>query len=210
MKSELRFHGVTQKDIRQAAREAWKQPPKLDHEALRALVDALFSEGSFDLRSVAIGILERKPAIALLARLGGHGSRGDDLDWLVGLVRDASCWAHVDWLAVKVIGAVLVAHPEESERIRAWAKDPDLWVRRTALLAELDALKAGRGDFARFTEIAVPMLGVRDFWIRKALGWVLREVSKKRPELVRAFVDEHGDTMSGLTRREATKYLAPE
>ena len=80
-------------------------------------------------------------------------------------------------------------------------------MRRTALLAQLRALRHGGGDFALFAEIAAPMLEEREFFIRKAIGWVLREVSKKRPELVRDFLAEHGARASGLTRREASKYL---
>jgi 3-methyladenine DNA glycosylase AlkD len=51
------------------------------------------------------------------------------------------------------------------------------------------------------------MLHEREFFIRKAIGWVLREVSKKRPSLVQEFLREHGERASGLTMREATKYL---
>ena len=97
--------------------------------------------------------------------------------------------------------------PDAPPRLRTWARDRDFWVRRTALLAQLRALRHGGGDFALFAEIAAPMLEEREFFIRKAIGWVLREVSKKRPELVRDFLAEHGARASGLTRREASKYL---
>jgi 3-methyladenine DNA glycosylase AlkD len=91
--------------------------------------------------------------------------------------------------------------------LRRWAGDEDFWVRRTALLAQLDELRAGGGDFALFGELAVPMLGEKEFFIRKAIGWILRDTSKRRPELVRDFVAEHGGAMSGLTFREATRRL---
>ena len=51
------------------------------------------------------------------------------------------------------------------------------------------------------------MLGEREFFIRKAIGWVLRDTSKRRPELVRAWVEPRLEQMSGVTRREAVKYL---
>ena len=63
------------------------------------------------------------------------------------------------------------------------------------------------GDFALFAEIAGPMLEEKEFFVRKAIGWVLREVSKKRPALVRDFLLAHGSRASGVTWREATKYL---
>ncbi len=122
-------------------------------------------------------------------------------------MRASGYWAHVDYLATQVIDPLVVAHPALLARTRTWAKDEDFWVRRTALLAQLRPLRSGAGDFALFAEIAAPMLEEKELFIRKAIGWVLREVSKKRPELVRDFFREHGARASGLTRREGTKYL---
>ena len=82
-------------------------------------------------------------------------------------------------------------------------------MRRTALLAQLDELRAGRGDFDLFARLAVPMLGEREFFIRKAIGWVLRDTSRKRPALTFAFLQAHRDAMSGLTLREGARRLPP-
>jgi 3-methyladenine DNA glycosylase AlkD len=194
MKSELHFHGVSAAQLRAAARD-FCSARELDRESLRAVVDELYAIDDFDLHSAAVAILERNRKL-VTAR---------DAAWLIRLVRASHCWAHVDWLATKIVPHALGSDP--SVKLRAWARDRDFWVRRTALLAQHDELRAGRGDFALFCELAVPMLGEREFFIRKAIGWVLREVSKKRPALVREVVASHGAQMSGLTRREATKYL---
>ncbi len=146
MKSALRFHGVDAATIRAACRD-FCATHALDHDALVAVVDALFATDWFDLRSAAIGVLERT------RKLVGRG----DAPWLIALVRDASCWAHVDWLATKIVPHALADRPRAL--LRAWARDDDFWVRRTALLAQLDALRAGGGDFALFAELALPMLG---------------------------------------------------
>lgn len=198
MKTTLSFHGVDAKTVRAAAAEFIKlHDAALDRVALRAIAEHLFATPWFDLRTAAIAILERRRKRLTAA----------DLPWLVELVRIAGCWAHVDYLATKVIGAIVGDPPAVPARIRAWARDPDLWVRRTALLCQHDQLAHGGGDFALWTEIAVPMLPETVFWIRKALGWVLRAVSKRRPELTAAFLRAHGDQCSGLTRREAEKYV---
>jgi 3-methyladenine DNA glycosylase AlkD len=196
MKSELQFHGVTAPQLRATCAAFCKKTP-LDRASLRAIVDALFATDWFDLRSMGIALLERKGAF-LEAR---------DAPWLIDLVRASACWAHVDYLATKVVDPLVAAHPALLPRTRTWAKDRDFWVRRTALLAQLRPLRSGAGDFALFAEIAAPMLEEKEFFIRKALGWVLREVSKKRPALVRDFFLAHGARASGLTRREGTKYL---
>jgi 3-methyladenine DNA glycosylase AlkD len=194
MKSTLQFHGVDAKQLREAAREFCAERT-LDHDDLVIAAEELYATSYFDLHSAAIAILERHRAM-----LTPH-----DADWLISLVRRSACWAHVDWIATKLVPLALDKKPDK--RLRAWARDDDFWVRRTALLAQLDVLRAGAGDFELFCTLAEPMLAEKEFFIRKAIGWVLREVSKKRPALVRAFVNSHGDQMSGLTRREATKYL---
>jgi 3-methyladenine DNA glycosylase AlkD len=194
MKSALQFHGVDAAQLRAAVRDLCAAQP-LDHPALTETVEALYATDWFDLRTAAVIILERKRKLI---------ERRDDA-WLISLVRRSACWAQVDHLAQHVVPHALADAP--ARQLKSWARDEDFWVRRTSLLAQLGELKRGGGDFALFTTLAVPMLDEKEFFIRKAIGWVLREVSKKRPELVRAFVDEHGEAMSGLTRREATKYL---
>jgi 3-methyladenine DNA glycosylase AlkD len=197
MKSELAFHGITNAVLRASCRDFAKAHPELDASALRAIAEHLFGAGSFDLRGAAIGLLERKAKTL----------READVDWLITLVREAACWAHVDWLAANVMPVPLGEGPRAAARVRAWARDPDVWTRRTALLVLLPGLRRGEGDFELFTEIAVPMLPESSFWIRKAIGWVLRETSKKRPDRVRAFLEAHGAACSGLTFREASKHL---
>jgi 3-methyladenine DNA glycosylase AlkD len=193
MKSALDFHGVSAAIVRAASREF--AVTLATRAELRRAVDALYATRNFDLHSAAVGILERH--LALLTT--------KDAAWLIGLVRQSACWAHVDWLATKIVPATLPADP--APLLRKWAGDDDFWVRRTALLAQLDVMRAGAGDFALFAELAAPMLEEKEFFIRKAIGWVLRDVSKKRPELIAKFVRKHHARMSGLTFREAIKRL---
>jgi 3-methyladenine DNA glycosylase AlkD len=196
MKSALQFHGVDAAQLRAAA-AAFCKENDLDASSLRAIVDALYATDWFDLHSVAIALLERKRALLVPA----------DAPWLIALARASACWAHVDYLATQVVDPLVAAHPKLLARTRVWANDRDFWVRRVALLAQLRALRQGGGDFALFAELAAPMLEEKEFFIRKAIGWVLREVSKKRPALVRDFFREHGARAAGLTWREGTKYL---
>ncbi|MCU1277888.1 MAG: alkylation repair enzyme [bacterium] len=194
MKSALKFHGVDAATVRAACAELCRAHT-LDHGALVGAVDALYATDWFDLHSAAVGLLERRLSLLVLG----------DAAWLIGLVRRSACWAHVDWIATNIVPRTLP--PKPGKLLRAWARDDDFWVRRTALLAQLVALRGGGGDFALFGELAVPMLDEKEFFIRKAIGWVLRDTSKRRPELVRDFVAKHGAQMSGLTLREATRRL---
>lgn len=198
LKSDLRFYGSGQPAIRAAVREYRRAHPELSRAELRAIADALWDSDVHELRSAAIGVLE-----SARERLTDR-----DLGWLVKLIRKSNTWAHVDWLAPKVIGDVLARYPQARTRIERWARDESFWVRRAALLAEHDALRGGGGDFARWSRIAAGMLDEREFFIRKAIGWVLREVSKKRPALTHAFLREHRKRISRLSLQEGAKYLA--
>jgi 3-methyladenine DNA glycosylase AlkD len=199
LKSSLRFHGVTVPVVRKTAAELCKQHPQLTANDLRALVAALFATDFHDLRSLGIALLERKRTL-LQAR---------DLPWLKELVEEASNWAHVDWLATKVIGHLVGGLTPARRRslLRTWAKDQHMWVRRTALLAQHDQLRAGAGDFDLFAEIAAPLLPEKEFFVRKAIGWVLREVCAVRPRLAFGFLKRHRNEVSGLTLREGSRRL---
>jgi 3-methyladenine DNA glycosylase AlkD len=197
LKSDLRFYGVRVPEIRQAAADFARAHPALTRAELRAIVDALYATDWHEYRSVSIALLARYAAVL----------RESDLPWLAGLVRKSDTWAHVDWLAADVIGGVVERYPAGLKRLPVWANDASFWVRRTALLAQLRVLSPGAGDFAVFARLAAAMLDEREFFIRKAIGWVLREVSKKRPELVFAFLRAHRAEVSSLSLQEGANYL---
>lgn len=197
MKSAMAFHGVPAPRLKEIGAAWLNAHPRLTVGDLRALVDAAYDTSWFDLRSLALVLLLKKQRLLTL----------DDAPWMEALVRRSACWAHVDAIATHPAGDVLRRFPAMDAHLRRWALDEDLWVRRLALLADLGELRAGRGDFERFEAVSVPMLGEKEFFIRKAIGWVLRDTSRLRPELVRAYVARHGEQMSGLTRREATRRL---
>jgi 3-methyladenine DNA glycosylase AlkD len=201
LKSDLRFWGTSQDSIRTAVREYCDAHRDLSRADLRAIAETLYATDVHELRAAAVGVLERE-----------RETLDDrDMPWLIALVRKSKSWAYVDWIAPKVIGDVIARDPRTRKRLAGWAKDEDFWVRRTALLAEHDALRAGGGDFVLWSRLAASMLDEREFFIRKAIGWVLREVSKRRPELTYAFLRKHRDRVSRLSLLEGAKYLpAPE
>jgi 3-methyladenine DNA glycosylase AlkD len=198
LKSDLRFYGTTMPDIRGAANDFARKHPDLSRTELRTIVEELWSTDVFELRSAGVALLSRYSALL----------EERDLPWLLGFVRASKTWAHVDWLAADVIGGVVGESKTALRRLPVWARDDNFWVRRTALLAQLRQLSHEAGDFALFARLAAPMLGEREFFIRKAIGWVLREVSKKRPKLVFEFLRDHREEVSSLTLSEGAKYLA--
>ncbi|MHB8873330.1 MAG: DNA alkylation repair protein [Myxococcaceae bacterium] len=197
MKSELRFIGTPIPQVREAARDFLSEHRTLPKDELLALVRALWASEVHELRSLAIALLER----------GSKRLNARDFPLVKELLRGADGWAHVDWLAARLAGELVTRYPTLARRLDRWARDESFWMRRAALLALLDELRAGRGDFGHFTRLARPMFADREFFIRKALGWVLRDASRRRPQLTFDFVREHRAALSGLTFREASRNL---
>jgi 3-methyladenine DNA glycosylase AlkD len=197
LKSEFAHMGVSVPALRRVAKDFAAKRPEIPHGELLQLVDALWSEPVHEPRMAAVELLD----------LYGSLLEPEDLSVIERLIRESKTWALVDGLAVNVAGRLVERFPELGAVLDRWAQDEDFWLRRSALLAQLVPLRRGEGDFARFGRYADAMLGEREFFIRKAIGWVLRETGKKRPELVYAWLRPRADRASGVTVREAVKYL---
>jgi 3-methyladenine DNA glycosylase AlkD len=198
LKSDLDFLGATVPAIRRAARTVHRQHSDLSHDELLRLVEGLWARRIHELRMAAVVLLD----------LNRDRLTPADLVWLQRLVRESSTWALVDGLSVSVVGSLVDRFPDELHiELARWARHDDFWVRRASLLAHLPGLRRGHGDFHRFAALADPMLGEREFFIRKAIGWVLREAGKRNPDQVAAWLEPRLDRASGLTVREAVKYL---
>lgn len=201
LKSDLQFIGVAAKPLRAVARTFLTDHPEIDRCSLVELVQTLWQRPVFELKAVAVALLERRTDDLLIG----------DLELAEDLLRRSNTWALVDWLCTKVAAPLVEREPETAGTIlESWSRDEDFWLRRASMLAQLPALRAGGGDFELFTSFASRMVGEREFFIRKAIGWVLRDVSKKRPDLAFAFLSEHVHEVSGLTLREGSKYLPEE
>jgi 3-methyladenine DNA glycosylase AlkD len=194
LKSDLEHYGTTLGAIRKEVRTIAHSD--LSHEQLVGLVRALWSQPIFDSRIAAVLVLESYP------RLLGAA----DLGLIQELVRGSGTWALVDPLAANVLGGILIEHPAVASRLDRWARDSDFWVRRAALLSQMGPIKRG-ASFERFARYADAMLDEREFFIRKAIGWVLRETSKRDPDTVYSWLAPRIDRASGVTVREAVKYL---
>ena len=197
LKSDLTFFGTTVWQIRAAVKDATRGKA-LDHDQLVELVEVLWSEPIHERRMAAVMLLDLHPKLLSAA----------DLPLVERLIRESLTWAYVDALAGDVVGTILRADPQVEATLDRWATDSDFWVRRSSLLAELGRLRAG-ADLAPFLRRADAMLDEKEFFIRKAIGWVLREVSKKRPAAVADWIAPRTHRASGVTMREAVRYLEP-
>lgn len=199
LKSSLRHLGATVWQIDREVKAFAAERPELSHDELVALVEALWAKRVHERRMAAVMLLKAHPELVAPS----------DLPLLERLVRESKTWAYVDGLAANVLGELLVRFPRTAPKLDRLARDSDFWVRRSALLAQIRPLKQGR-SFARFGCYADAMLDEKEFFIRKAIGWVLRETGKTRPDEVYEWLAPRRDRASGVTMREAVKYLRPE
>lgn len=121
------------------------------------------------------------------------------------LVTTKSWWDTVDTLASHTVGGLVARHPELASTMDEWVFDENLWVARTAILHQL-RFKADT-DVERLFRYCKFQAGHRDFFIRKAIGWALREYAWTDPGAVRAFVRANETALSGLSKREALKNI---
>ncbi|MEU2164796.1 DNA alkylation repair protein [Streptomyces chengbuensis] len=121
------------------------------------------------------------------------------------LITTVSWWDTVDTLAAHVVGALVAADPGLARVMDRWIEDDDLWIARTALLHQLRHKDAT--DAERLFRYCLRQSGHPDFFVRKAIGWSLREYAKTDPDAVRGFVDSARDRLAPLSVREALKNL---
>ncbi|MEN0063659.1 MAG: DNA alkylation repair protein [Myxococcota bacterium] len=198
LKSSLVHYGVPVPQLRKVARRLIKAHD-LDASALEALTNEAWEQELYELRSLTTFVLQyRRDEL-------GAGT----LAFLEAMLRKCFTWALIDTVAIHVVGDVIRRQPSARTTLDRWASDDDFWIRRSAVLALLGEWRSG-GTFneAQFETIAVPMLSEKEFFIRKAIGWVLRDLSRKEPAFPAAFLLRHHDKVSGLTRREGAKYLS--
>jgi len=192
MKSAIPFLGVGVPDARRIARargHGVRDVPRLLGAARTLWDDAWFRE-------------ERYAALALL---GLPTLKGDpDLVPLIEhMVRTGQWWDFTDELAHRVAD-LLDAYPAETALVvRTWSVDDDMWMRRIAIIAQLG--RRDRLDRALLTDVIDQNAADPEFFIRKAIGWALRDAARTAPDWVRAFVATR--RLSPLSIREALKRL---
>jgi len=172
-----RYEITTRRDYEAAVRALWKQPHR-EEKYLAIAVAGMFPD------------FIAPPSLKLYERL----------------VRDGAWWDLVDGVAVGLIGRVLRERRATTAPLMdEWIDDDDMWIRRTALISQIGHKKDT--DHRRLFRYCLRRAGEKGFFIRKAVGWALREYSHAEPERVKAFLERHRDRLSPLSFREGAKAL---
>ncbi len=113
-------------------------------------------------------------------------------------------WDITDVLAPKILGPYFLLFPEDKDNhINRWMKSGNIWLQRLCILYQLDYKQ--QLNVEDLGAIIVPLAASKEFFIQKAIGWILRQYARTNPEWVRQFVSNN--TLSSLSKREALKHL---
>jgi 3-methyladenine DNA glycosylase AlkD len=179
-------------------------------ELARVVLAGLPAPDEADLRAVARGcwaLPEREYqyfACSYLRRHAAVGSAGF-IETARALVTTKPWWDTVDALAAHLVGPLVTRHPALVATMDEWVGADDMWLARTAILHQLRY--GARTDADRLFRYCAAQAEHRDFFIRKAIGWALREYARTDPDAVRDFVRAHRGRLSPLSVREALKNI---
>jgi 3-methyladenine DNA glycosylase AlkD len=197
MKSTMPYHGIKLPMVRVICREVFDGTEMTCDEWLATILDLWRGARRREERYAAHFLLTMKRYEACLTLA--------ELPMLEEMVVTGAWWDHVDELAT-VFGDLLHKHPKRMRPLmRRWSTDPNLWKRRVAIICQL--------RFKRETDLELlyaniePNLSDREFFIRKAIGWALRQYAWTDPQEVARYVRANESRLSGLSRREALKNI---
>ncbi|MCB5294281.1 DNA alkylation repair protein [Arthrobacter sp. SO3] len=196
LKSEMPSLGVRVPLVRRIVRAAAKELPPGSLPELQCTVLGLWRGASWR---------EERYAAIDLTGLGLAAGEMGMLPLYEEIIRSGAWWDLVDGVSHRLCG-LLQSHREDmSIVLRRWSTDADFWIRRAAITAQLGANSAT--DPALLAAVIEPNLADREFFIRKAIGWALRDYSATDPDWVRDFAGRHGEALSPLSRREALRKI---
>ena len=195
MKDHFPFFGIKAGPRRTAAKPILQASAHANADELLMFASACWDEPEREFHHTAVDVLRKRADMI----------EPDQLDDLGELIMSKSWWDTVDGLAAWAVGPLVARHPDLVNVMDDWAEDENLWLARTAILHQLHY--KDDTDAERLFRYAEDLAPHTDFFIRKAIGWALRQYGRTDPDAVRLWVAAHEASLSGLTRREALKHL---
>jgi len=196
MKTDMPFYGVSTPQIKRILADVYRNFPVEDNESYRQAILALWEQPHREEKHAAIRFARRYSAFVVQ----------ENFDLYEQLIVEGAWWDFVDDVAANLVGLVFSkSRAEVGPIMKAWVDDDDMWRRRSAILSHLKHKEDT--DVAMLFDFCLRRAHEKEFFIRKAIGWVLREYAKTDADAVRSFVASHRDRWSGLTYREAMKHL---
>lgn len=196
MKTDMPFYGVQKAGRTQIARGLVKEFVPSNADEYRDLVLVLWTRPSREEKYLALSVSRHFKEFII----------PDQLPLYRQLIIEGAWWDFVDEVATKPIRSLVLNYPGETwPAVDPWIDNEDMWLRRTAIICQVGLKEDTDSD--RLFRFCQMRMDEKEFFIRKAIGWSLREYAKTNPEAVAGFALKHRDELSGLSFREATKHI---
>jgi len=196
MRTEMPFYGVQKPARTLILRQLVHDFPPADHDEYEALVLGLWNLAHREEKYLALAVAQQFSSFVDTASLPLYRR----------LIVEGGWWDFVDEVATHLIRRLVLQHPNEAwAEVDTWIDDPDMWLRRSAIICQVGA--KDRTDAKRLFSFSAARQNEKEFFIRKAIGWALRDYARTDPEAVAQFVVKHRAQLSGLSFREATKHI---
>lgn len=197
LKSPYDFYGVSVLDINAIIKSFRKKHPTLDKDSLFKICQILWKSNFHEEKTLAVKLLEAYDSYLSLK----------DMNMLEKMLEECTGWDHVDEIACHLVSAILKKNKKAFSFLKIWSNSENFWMKRSSLISQILLFREQKGDKELFFEIAQRLIFEKEFFIRKAIGWSLREMSKTDPESVLEFIKKYQDKMSGLTFKEGSRKL---
>lgn len=194
MKNQFQFLGIKKSETAPIMRKLFKEfgLPN-DKDDVKQLVMNCFSEQEREYHYIGMIILNKSSELF----------HGEDLSFIKSIILTHTWWDSVDTIAPNILGDIVKRSPEVKLELCEWCLDDNFWLKRAALLHQLKFKQ--QMDLPLLEQMIDHLKEDKEFFIRKAIGWILREYSKTDAAYVINFVQQH--TLSNLSSKEALKWL---
>ncbi|UJS28196.1 DNA alkylation repair protein [Macrococcoides canis] len=194
MKHQFKYLGIKKTETTPLMRELFKDYglPR-DKSEVKRLVSDCFDQEAREYHYIGMIILNKSSKFF----------DGTDLEFIKSLILTHTWWDSVDTISPNILGDIVKRSPEVKPVLLEWCTDENFWLRRAALLHQLKFKQ--QMDTQLLEQMIEILKDESEFFIRKAIGWILREYSKTDADYVINFVNTH--ELSNLSTREALKWL---
>ena len=196
MKTEMPFYGVQKPARSEILRHIKREFAPANREEYEDLVTAVWQLPHREEKYLAQGIAAAFRQFIV----------PDSLPIYERFIDEGAWWDFVDEAATHMIRRLVLNYPNQTwPVVDTWIGDDNMWRRRAAIICQIGAKE--RTDTERLFAFCAARAHEREFFMRKAIGWALREYAKTDPEAVAAFVNTHEEELSALSYREASKHI---
>lgn len=196
MKSSMPFWGIAKPHADSLGKKFFSHHPPSNNQEYRETIEYFFMQACHR---------EEWYAGLTYAMMFKKHVTAENIDLYLWINRTCQWWDIVDTVSVHLIGKSLCKNSALSDYLTQWIQDENMWIRRTALITQL--MYKSETDATLLAKLIEKTMHEKDFFIRKAIGWALRQYSKSNPIFVREFIHIYGNRLSNLSRKEGSKYL---